>query len=249
MKDPAVAAQREQQLRQGLIAGLMTLPFRLFGVLSGALLLCVLIECIGLHFFWPEQGWRHAQGMLNHELDQLSENFTRSVLLHEPARTAHKVVEQGYDWMFVRSGLLDWIRDASAQASANGHRTTQDLRYHLGRVYVHLHSYMIAAAYTVLVFLVRLLVLCLTLPLFLMSGLIGLIDGLVRRDVRRFGAGRESGFIYHRAKACLVPLAALPWATYLALPISLHPLLILLPSAMLLGLAVCLAAATFKKYL
>ena len=34
-----------------------------------------------------------------------------------------------------------------------------------------------------------------------------------------------------------------------ALPVSVNPLLILLPSAALLGLAVCIAAATFKKYL
>ena len=54
---------------------------------------------------------------------------------------------------------------------------------------------------------------------------VGLVDGLVRRDIRRFGAGRESGFIYHRARAGLI----------------------LLPRAALLGVAVCIAAATFKK--
>ena len=86
-------------------------------------------------------------------------------------------------------------------------------------------------------------------PLFLMAAFVGLVDGLVRRDIRRFGAGRESGFIYHRARASLIPLAVVPWVTYLALPVSVNPLLILLPSAALLGVAVCIAAATFKKYL
>ncbi|TWR13338.1 TIGR03747 family integrating conjugative element membrane protein, partial [Xanthomonas vasicola] len=88
-----------------------------------------------------------------------------------------------------------------------------------------------------------------TLPLIFTAAFVGLIDGLVRRDVRRFGAGRESGFIYHRAKASLMPLVVLPWVTYLALPISVHPLLILLPSAALLGWAVSLTAGSFKKYL
>lgn len=95
----------------------------------------------------------------------------------------------------------------------------------------------------------RLLVLCLMLPLFCMAAFVGLVDGLVRRDIRRFGAGRESGFVYHRAKAALMPLLVLPWVIYLALPVSVSPLLILLPSAVLLGVAVCIAAATFKKYL
>lgn len=98
-------------------------------------------------------------------------------------------------------------------------------------------------------FIVRLMVLVLTLPLFLMAAFVGLVDGLVRRDIRRFGAGRESGFIYHRAKASLMPLAVLPWVIYLALPVSISPLLILLPSAVLLGLATNIAAGSFKKYL
>jgi integrating conjugative element membrane protein (TIGR03747 family) len=92
-------------------------------------------------------------------------------------------------------------------------------------------------------------VLCLTLPLFAATAFVGLIDGLVRRDIRRFGAGRESGFLHHRAKASLMPLAVLPWIAYLALPISVSPLLILLPSAVLLGAAIDIAAGSFKKYL
>jgi len=67
--------------------------------------------------------------------------------------------------------------------------------------------------------------------------------------VRRFGAGRESGFLYHRAKAALMPLTMLPWVVYLALPVSLNPLVILLPSAALLGLVVNLTVGSFKKYL
>ncbi len=249
MSDPAVAAQRQQVQQQGLIASLITLPFRFFGVLCGSLLLCILIECIGMHFFWPEQGWHHAQGMLSFELDQLSTHFTRSVVVQEPGRTAHWLVERAYDWVFVRSGLMDWVRDAAAQSRAGAQAQAKDFRYYLGLVYVHLEGYLIAAAFTVLVFLVRLLVLCLTLPLFVMAAFVGLVDGLVRRDIRRFGAGRESGFIYHRAKASLMPLAVLPWVVYLALPVSVNPLLILLPSAALLGLATDIAAGSFKKYL
>lgn len=249
MNDPAVAAQRQQVRQQGAIAGLVRLPFRFFGVLCGSLLLCIVIECVGMHFFWPDEGWRHAQGMLNDELVHISDYFTRSVVVQEPGRSARVLIEGAYDWLFVKSGLLEWMRDAAAQSRAGASRQAHDFRYYLGQVYVHLESYLIASAYTVLVFLVRLLVLTLTLPLFLMAAFVGLVDGLVRRDVRRFGAGRESGFVYHRARAALMPLAVLPWITYLALPVSVHPLLILLPSAALLGIAVDIAATTFKKYL
>jgi integrating conjugative element membrane protein (TIGR03747 family) len=249
MSDPAAAAQRQQVRQQGLIASIITLPFRFFGVLCGSLLLCIVIECVGMHFFWPEAGWHHAQGMLHHELALVSENFTRSVLVQEPGRTAHKIIETTYEWLFVKSGLMDWIRDAAARSRAGAQSQVHDFWYYLGMVYVHVEGYLIASAYTVLVFLVRLLVLTLTLPLFLIVAFVGLVDGLVRRDVRSFGAGRESGFVYHRARASLMPMVVLPWVIYLALPVSVHPLLILLPSAALLGVAVCIAAATFKKYL
>lgn len=249
MSDPAAAAQHQQVRQRSFLANIVTLPFRFFGVLCGSLLLCILVECIGMHLFWPEQGWRHAQGMVSYELDQLSTYFTRSVVVQEPGRTAHRVVEWTYEWVFLKTGLLEWVQNASAQASAGSREQARDFRYYLSQAYVHTEGYLIAAAYTVLVFVVRLLVLCLMLPLFFMAAFVGLVDGLVRRDIRRFGAGRESGFVYHRAKAALMPLLVLPWVIYLAMPISVSPVLILLPSAALLGVAANIAAGSFKKYL
>ncbi|WCM86845.1 TIGR03747 family integrating conjugative element membrane protein [Acidovorax sp. NCPPB 3576] len=249
MSDPATTARRQQDQQQGLVAQIITLPFRFVGVLCGSLLLCIAIECVGMHLFWPEEGWRHASNMLNDELDQLSGHFTRSALVEEPGRTGRWLVEQGYEWTFVRSGLVDWMRDASAQASAPSRGNHRDFRFYISQVYVWTERYLIASGFMLLVFIVRLLVLVLSLPLFLMAAFVGLVDGLVRRDIRRFGAGRESGFVYHRAKAAVMPLAVWPWVVYLALPVSVSPLLILLPSAMLLGLAVNIAVGSFKKYL
>ena len=249
MSDPAGAAQRQQNRRQGLIASLVTLPFRLFGVLCASLILSILLEWAGMHLFWPDQGWRHSSDMLTRELEQLSENFTRSAVVQEPGRTARWMVEQAYGWIFVRTGLEDWMRESSELASAPSYGGERDFRYYISQVYIWSESYLIAAAFTVLVFIVRVLVLVLTLPLFLLAAFVGLVDGLVRRDIRRMGAGRESGFIYHRAKASLMPLAVLPWIVYLAMPFSASPLWILLPSAVLLGFAVNIAAGSFKKYL
>jgi hypothetical protein len=46
-----------------------------------------------------------------------------------------------------------------------------------------------------------------------------------------------------------MPLVVLPWGLYLALPVSVSPLLILLPTAVLLGAAISVATGSFKKYL
>jgi len=57
------------------------------------------------------------------------------------------------------------------------------------------------------------------------------------------------GFVVQMNLRTNFPYPGLPWVVYLALPVSLHPLLILLPSAALLGLAVNLTAGSFKKYI
>lgn len=249
MSDPTSTAQRQQQRRQGLIASAISLPLRLLGVLIASLMLSILIECVGMHLFWKDQGWQHAQSMLQYELGHLSNHFTRSLVVQEPGRTAQRLVETGYEWLFVRTGLLDRMSETAERVRASSQREVRDFRDVISQVYVWAERYLIAAVFTTLTFMVRLLVLVLALPLVLTAVFVGLVDGLVRRDVRKFGAGRESGFVYHRAKASLIPLAVLPWVIYLAMPISVHPLLILLPSAALLGFAVALTASSFKKYL
>ena len=69
--------------------------------------------------------------------------------------------------------------------------------------------------------------------------------------MRHYGATREDFgklCVAQRDNALRNPHALMK-KPYLALPISMHPLLILLPSAALLGLAVSLTAGSFKKYL
>jgi integrating conjugative element membrane protein (TIGR03747 family) len=87
-----------------LSAKLVLLPFTLFGVLCGSLLLSVTVECVGVAFFWPEQGEWHAREMLDVELEQFSENFTQSLLVRAPGRAVRELSVRAYDWVFVRAG-------------------------------------------------------------------------------------------------------------------------------------------------
>ena len=247
MGDPASVAQQQQARQQGLLTGLITLPLRFIGVLFGSLLLCLLIELIGLHLFWPDQGWRHAQAMMTFELQQLSTHFTRSVMVQEPGRSAYRLVAWLHQTLLLDSGLLDWLKRMNEQTQAAN--TAIGFNATLAHAVVYLERYMLAGFYTLATFLLRLLALAMTLPLFVLAALTGLVDGLVRRDLRRFCADRESGFLYHRARATILPLAVLPWAAYLALPVSLHPLWIVLPTTVMVALAVDVTVGSFKKYL
>jgi integrating conjugative element membrane protein (TIGR03747 family) len=244
MPDPATVAQRQQARQQGWIASLIALPFRLFGMLCGSLVLAIVMEWMGMLLFWSDQGSHHAERMLSHELNQLSSDFKRSVVIEAPVQTARRLVTWTHEHVAIRSGLRDWM-----ESSRN---PTDDRRRGLQRLlklsYGYVESYVVSAGYTALTFLVRLVVLCLTLPLFLTAALIGLIDGLVRRDLRRFGAGRESGFLYHRARTLILPLAVLPGVVYLTVPASVHPLFILMPAAALLSISINVTVGSFKKY-
>ena len=108
---------------------------------------------------------------------------------------------------------------------------------------------MLASVNVTFTFAVRLTILVLSTPLFLLATLTGFVDGLIRRDLRKFGAGRESSFVYHRAKRAVPPLLLVPWVMYLSLPFSLNPMAVFLPCAMMLGITTAITAATFKKHL
>ena len=245
MNAPMPTTQRQPTPSKSLLWRMVTLPFHLLGVLLGSLLLSIVIECVGMTLFWPQQGWRHTQDMLTFEVSQLSENFTRSVLITEPGRTGARWAALGYQRLLVDTGLA--AREPAAQKPLP--RNIWEVRDYASRLSALLTDYLIATVYTVLVFGVRLMVVCLSLPFCGVAVLVGVIDGLVRRDLRRFGAGRESGFIYHRAKASLIPLAALPWAAYLAFPVSISPLLLILPGTALLAIMTSITVANFKKHL
>ena len=249
MASTSETAKSQQQYREkGWISKTLGMPFSLLGVLLVSLFFSIVTEWIGLYFFWAEEGWQHSRDMLNSELEWLSNSFKQSLLIQNPDHTAHRIIGLAYEWCFEKTGLVSWIKLSYEQARLSS-LNDGGLQYYLGIAYVQVENYGLAAVYAALTFLARVLILTLSLPLFLMAVFTGLVDGLVRRDLRRFGAGRESGFIYHRAKMLILPLIVLPWAIYPALPMTVSPTIILLPSAAALGLVVSISVGSFKKYL
>lgn len=265
------ATQAPPPRRPGLVARLLLSPLHLFGLLCGALLLALTLQGVGMMLFWPEQGWSHADTLAQQELARIPETFPRSLLNPDPAQTAQRLDDTLRYWLFQRSGLNTRLNTQPITAAkvAQTHKnpvyihktlagihnptarlyTQQGFKQHLNQASRWLTNAMLAAAHTTRIFALRLLALALCLPLFLATATLGLVDGLVRRDQRRFGAGQESGFIYHRAKASLAPLLVWPWLLWLALPISLPTLAFMLPAAVLQGIALSLTASRFKKSL
>lgn len=240
---PTTPASQPPVRRPGLICGTLELCLRLLGLLFASLIFSIVLEFVGMLWFWPEQGWHHSHAMWLSELGWLSDHFKHSLLVEEPAQATAKVLEHLNEWVVVRSG---WAQ-SDTQLKLLSHEVSMEGQF--AQVYVVLQHYLLAALFTVFTFVARLAVLTLATPLFLLAVITGAVDGLVRRDLRKFSADRESSFVYHRVKRTLLPLMVSPWVIYLSLPTSVNPIWVLVPCAALLGWMVAITATTFKKYI
>jgi integrating conjugative element membrane protein (TIGR03747 family) len=194
-------------------------------------LLSLLVEYVGIAFFWPEQGAKHSEAVMNTELGWLSSEFTRSLLLSTPSLTVMKWVSTAYQWLFVDSGFMAWMK----QGASADNSVIQEVNS-WGRWLAHyLHDYLMAAVYVTVVTLVRGMILVLSVPLFVMVALVAVVEGLGRRDLRRYGAAYESSFVYHHAKKSIKPAVYIPFILYLSWPTAVYPNLLIWPAAMLLG--------------
>lgn len=235
--------QQQPQEPKTIVGKTLRLIAKIIGLLLISLVVSLLIEYVGIAFWWPDEGWRHSKDMLDTELGWLDEGFKQSLILSTPGATIGMILDTSFDWIFIKTGLADLSRNAPAIVARKGSGAW------LATAYLVAEDYILATMFVTMTFLVRLSILVLSIPLFVLSIVTALVDGLMRRDIRKFGAGRESSFIYHRAKMMIIPLILAPWVLYLAAPISLHPQLILIPCAISLGVAIVVTIATFKKYL
>ena len=236
---------RRNVARPGAISQVLTGFARFLKWLILSLVFSVLIEWIGMTFWWEEQGVAHSRQMLVNELQFLGADFHRSWLTAQPMQFASDLSERFYTIAFEWTGLVDLIQWVTPAPSIDD----SGVRALLHRLYQPVADYVLAGMQTTQVFAVRLAILVLATPVFGLFTLVALVDGLVRRDLRRWGGGRESSFVYHYAKKATIPLIFMAWGLYLALPFSLHPSWIILPFALAFAFAVTVTASTFKKYL
>lgn len=251
MADIAQRAEQQQEGEKTFLGVLFAMPFQFIGVMFGSLLGAIIIEWVCMYVFWPDEGWKHAQRMFEYELGWLSQDLMRSVVVTDPGRTATWLTQTTYEWLIVKTGLGDTVSELTqyARSTPPKQADTLDARKELGKVIIRVQDFWLAALYTVLTFCLRMVVLTLTTPLFILAAFMGLVDGLVQRDLRKFGSGRESSYTHHKAKETIVPLMVMPWTIYLTLPISVNPLWIIFPCILLFSISVHITASSFKKHL
>lgn len=224
-----------------LLAKTLGLPFKISSGLLVTLIISILIEWAGMVFFWPEQGAKHAEVMMMSELDYLGLDFKDGMF--KPGPLIANYVSLIYRYVFIETGVLAFIEHIPTYAKEDSLRGFIASVLNMGSQYVN------STVYIVMTFILRLLLLLFAMPAFLMFIAVGMGDGLMQRDIRRWSGGRESSFVYHLAKGWVKRLIVAPWVVYLSLPWSVHPNFIILPFAVLAGTVVWITSSTFKKYL
>jgi integrating conjugative element membrane protein (TIGR03747 family) len=150
-------------------------------------------------------------------------------------RTVHAIMALAHEWVFVKTGLEDWIRmqrTGFLQALVNGLWFVID-----------------TAMQGMQLFALRFAVLVLSLPFFLMVAVTAVADGVYGWLMRRSGGARESGFIYHRAKRAFPAIIVLLWLVYLVPPVVMDPRWVLPPFLVLFAIVLRLRVAYFKKHI
>jgi integrating conjugative element membrane protein (TIGR03747 family) len=233
-----------QTTEHGVIGSLLISAIKIIFFLLLTLLFSILTEWVGMRLMWTDQGTQHSAQMLEYELEYLNADFKHSPFVAQPKQFAEQVGVVVYQYSVQYTGIESLIHWLAQPATANANA----FRVRLRGWYQSIAQYLLAAATVIQVFATRLAILILAFPAFILLSLVGLIDGLVQRDIRRWSGGRETSFVYHWAKRLVLPSLYLPWIVYLAMPVSVHPNLVVLPFALVCAISVAVMATTFKKY-
>lgn len=215
--------------RPGLLGWIALLPGVLAGFCLGAWMLAIALEWLGDACFWR----------------------------NTCASRSEQVLKATWQWWRGSAGTPTWLVEDLTLVSGKLQQGSAALVASLNRqsglfwteaVTTVIHCALLSADNVTLTFLLRLAILLQALPLFALIIVVGLIDGLVRRDLRRFGAGHESGFVYHHARRMISSSLAATGLVWLAVRIFLVPEYLFIPAAAGIGLAVSMTGGSFKKY-
>lgn len=209
---------------KGVLAQSLSWTTSLIGALLMAVAISVVIELVGIAAgWWPGN---HAAALL--------------------------FVERGYIQGIEQIPLMSFTPMAAAGYAEDKLQTV------VGGVYQDaldtqrsdpLSVYVLGAINISQLVVLRLVVTLFALPGYLVVALAAVIDGGVRRDIRKYTGEHESSYIFHGAKRWILPGIMGTVSLYLLLPFSVYPALIFAPSMLLFGYLLYVVTGSFKKFI
>jgi integrating conjugative element membrane protein (TIGR03747 family) len=234
--------QPPRRKEPGLIGKLLSALVQLIVWLIISLMLSIIIEWLGMIWFWPEQGAGHAksvliadQAYLNQQLHNRSLGIRHNII---------EITQKAISWIADQS----WLKTFLDNLPATPDKRLSSLQGWGYDLYQRFEDYLQASAYVTQTFVIRLALIVFSLPIFAVAALVGAVDGLVERDLRRWGGGRESSNVFNLARRSVVPAFVAACVVYISLPFSINPVVVIMPFSISLGLAVRISFERLKKY-
>lgn len=225
--------------------------FGLVGATISAWTLGCLIEIVGGHLLWKGQGIRHAQGIVLQDMRYIAA-APRSLLVNDTVNFSRQVATW-VRWPYERLGILHWyqqLRTAKSpvyrpeSALSLGH-----LKNSSQGLMLLVSEWLVISMFVAQDVMLRLCIAAFAIPAFALACLMGVIDGLVRRDIRRWTGGRESSFVYHHAKRYTSWALTGGFGIYLAWPFGgFNPAYMVLIFTVLVAATLSTTVGSFKKY-
>jgi len=195
----------------------------------------IIIEWLGIYFSWWDSGLNHSTLMLDSELKYANETV-REVLTGTDKNS----------WIYFIFDKFTYTLQVSLKLLNN---IFSSFLPEITNISLEGISIFINAAFNIsLVFILRVFLIIFSIPLFLMALMWGFVDGLVERDLRRFGAGRESSTIFDAARRLIMPFLIAPFIIYLSFPSSINPMFVIGPSAVFQCFLYRTLFSKYKKY-
>ncbi|MFP5476087.1 MAG: DUF4400 domain-containing protein [Gammaproteobacteria bacterium] len=244
---------------RGPILWVFEICMSLVFVSLSAWLLGVAIEIVGGYLVWPDEAELHARRMVEQDLGYI-EAAPRSVLVGDTVALSNELLRWvqkpyaslGIVALYMRLHHPDGSEPGSVPivspaAGLSGFRGLGDLLQIVVREGARCA---VISMYVAMDVVLRLAIAVFAIPAFVLACLLGAVDGLVRRDLRRWRGGRESSFIYHHAKRYTRWSLTGGFGLYLAWPFGgFNPAYMVLVFTVLVAMSLSTTLAAFKKYL
>ncbi len=262
MSAPAANNQRPNQAPQrsggserpkprGPVAALVALALAFLASVVTSVFLGTVLEIIGLYTLWPAEGVAHAKSHVAEDLAYIQQ-FPRSVLVADTVGFAQNMALWAR-WPLDKLAVPQLIARAAAvdpNVSTDPKAGKNAIFKLMRRGYIELIRWVEVFYHVLQDTAIRLSVALFATPAFLLAMLVGLVDGLVKRDLRKWCGGRESSFVYHHAKQFAGWSLTGGFALYLAWPFrGFNPTYMVLVFTVLVAATLSLTVSSFKKYL
>ena len=204
-----------------------------------AILIAILVEWIGMHFWWDST---HAQSVLMAELEHLGDNFTTSFTGHHPADLALLVATQTKA-MLTENAVAVYFSQLAVEQPNSYFFAVVGSTINAFSVYIE------SALFVTMIISVRLTIIILSMLILVLVSLVSVVDGLVERELRNYGGDIEHSRIVHLGLYWSPKLAVAAPVLYLAWPGVANPVFFFVPAMCLFGVTNYIIFSKYQKRL